>query len=77
MRQEPAQRPLRRHARRQCEIGDKECIWALAYDRLKVYGEEETMLEGPAVIKDNALSGTSAWANTFLGRDHHRKKEQT
>jgi len=22
------------------------------------------------VIKDNALRGTSAWANAFLGRDH-------
>ena len=54
-----------------CEVGDKECIWALAYERLKAYGEETTMLDGPVVIKDNALRGTSAWANTFLGRDHH------
>jgi methylenetetrahydrofolate reductase (NADPH) len=59
-----------------CEIGDKDCIWALAYDRLKVYGEEASMLDGPAVIKDNSLRGTSAWANTVLGRDHHGKKEQ-
>ena len=28
------------------------------------------MLDGPVVVKDNALQGTSAWANTFLGRDH-------
>ena len=28
------------------------------------------MLDGPVVVKDNALTGTSAWANTFLGRDH-------
>jgi methylenetetrahydrofolate reductase (NADPH) len=55
----------------QCEIGDKTCIWALAYDRLKPYGEELTMLDGPVVIKDNGLARTSAWANTFLGRDHH------
>ena len=27
------------------------------------------MLDGP-VVKDNALAGTSAWANAFLGRDH-------
>jgi hypothetical protein len=26
------------------------------------------------VIKDNALAHTSAWANTFLGRDHHAKR---
>ena len=25
---------------------------------------------GPVVVKDNALAGTSAWANAFLGRDH-------
>ncbi len=54
-----------------CEIGEKECIWARAYDRLKAYGEEETMLDGPAVIKNAALEGTSAWMNTYLGRDHH------
>jgi len=58
-----------------CEVGDKDCIWALAYDRLKAFGEETTMLEGPAVIKDNGLRGTSAWANTFLERDHHAKRE--
>ncbi len=57
-----------------CEIGEKECIWALAYERLKAFGEEETMLEGPAVLKDNALRGSSAWANTFLGRDHHARQ---
>jgi hypothetical protein len=28
------------------------------------------MLDGPVVVKDNALAGTSAWANSFLGRDH-------
>jgi len=27
------------------------------------------------VIKDNALSRTSAWANTFLGRDHNTRDE--
>jgi methylenetetrahydrofolate reductase (NADPH) len=59
-----------------CEVGEKTCIWALAYDRLKAYGEEDAMLAGPAVIKDNALAHTSAWANTFLGRDHHAKHRQ-
>jgi hypothetical protein len=28
------------------------------------------MLDGPVVVKDNALAGTSAWANALLGRDH-------
>ena len=31
------------------------------------------MLERPVVIHDNALRRTSAWANTFLGRDHTRQ----
>ena len=53
-----------------CEVYDSECIWSSAYERLKAYGEEESMLAGPVVVKDNALQGTSAWANTFLGRDH-------
>jgi methylenetetrahydrofolate reductase (NADPH) len=53
-----------------CEVYESECIWSSAYERLKAYGEEESMLDGPVVVKDNALQGTSAWANTFLGRDH-------
>jgi methylenetetrahydrofolate reductase (NADPH) len=56
-----------------CEIGKKECIWARAYERLKAYGEEESMLDRPVVFNDNSLRSTSAWANTFLGRDHHAR----
>jgi methylenetetrahydrofolate reductase (NADPH) len=56
----------------ECEVPGKTCIWARAYDRLKHYGETEGMLEGPAVFADAALQGTSAWANMFLSRDHHR-----
>ncbi len=53
-----------------CEVYDTECIWSQAYEREKAYGEEESLVDGPVVVKDNALAGTSAWANTFLGRDH-------
>ncbi len=53
-----------------CEVGDRECLWAAAYDRLKPYGEELAMLDRSPVVQDNALRRTSAWANTFLGRDH-------
>ena len=53
-----------------CEVYDTECIWSQAYERLKAYGEEESLLDGPVVFKDNALARTSAWANTFLDRDH-------
>ncbi len=56
-----------------CEVYDSECIWSQAYERLKAYGEEEDMLSNPVVLKDNALARTSAWANTFLGRDHNAK----
>ncbi len=58
-----------------CEVYDTECIWSQAYERLKAYGEEEQMLDNPVVVKDNALAGTSAWANTFLGRDHHARPD--
>ena len=54
-----------------CEVYDTECIWGQAYERLKAYGEEETLVDGPVVIKNNALRGTSAWANTFLRKDHN------
>jgi methylenetetrahydrofolate reductase (NADPH) len=54
-----------------CEVYDTECIWSQAYERLKAYGEEESMLDRPVVVKDNDLAGTSAWANTLLGRDHN------
>jgi methylenetetrahydrofolate reductase (NADPH) len=54
-----------------CEVYDTECIWGQAYERLKAYGEEETLVDGPVVVKNNALRGTSAWANTFLHRDHN------
>jgi methylenetetrahydrofolate reductase (NADPH) len=57
-----------------CEVGEKQCIWTRAYGRLKSYGEEEGMLEGPVVIRNGALRGTSAWANAFLGRDHRGEK---
>jgi methylenetetrahydrofolate reductase (NADPH) len=54
----------------ECEIPGRACIWARAYDRLKPYGEDATMLDRPPAIPDYALRRTSAWANTFLGRDH-------
>jgi len=53
-----------------CEVTDKECVWARAYERLKAYGQEESMLDRPVVLRDDALKGTSSWANTFLDRDH-------
>ena len=54
----------------QCEVPGHTCVWADAYARLKPYGEERTMLNREPVVTDNTLQRTSAWANTFLGRDH-------
>jgi methylenetetrahydrofolate reductase (NADPH) len=52
-----------------CELDDKECLWARIYERLKQYGESETMLERPATIYNATLKDTSSWANLFLDRD--------
>ncbi len=54
-----------------CEVLPRPCVWVRAYDRLKPYDEELAMLERPPVLVDNALRRTSAWANTYLGRDHY------
>ncbi len=56
-----------------CEVAPKRCVWVRAYERLKPYGEELAMLERPPAIVDNRLRRTSAWANTFLERDHFAK----
>ena len=58
----------------QCEVPGHTCVWADAYKRLKPYGEERAMLERPIVIQDNNLHRTSAWGNTFLGRDHFARR---
>lgn len=53
-----------------CEAAERDCIWALAYDRLAAAGEATALLDRPPVVVDNALRRTSSWANTFLHRDH-------
>jgi methylenetetrahydrofolate reductase (NADPH) len=59
-----------------CEVDEKECIWSLAYKRLKPYDQERELIDRPVVIKDASLAGSSAWANTFLRRDHHARQER-
>ncbi len=54
-----------------CEILDKDCIYLRAYNTLKLYGEEDQILNRPVVLKDSRLQGTSSWANTFAKRDHY------
>ncbi|HXY18555.1 MAG TPA: methylenetetrahydrofolate reductase C-terminal domain-containing protein [Gemmatimonadales bacterium] len=54
-----------------CEVdGYGECIWLRAYERLKAGGAELTLLDHAPVVQNQALRGTSSWANTWLGRDH-------
>ena len=57
-----------------CEVGEKQCIWVRAYNRLKPYGEAQGMLDRPTTVKNGNLQGTSSWANRFLGRDHAGKE---
>jgi methylenetetrahydrofolate reductase (NADPH) len=57
-----------------CELDDKECIWARVYERLKSYGESETMLDGPPAFYNGQLQRTSSWANFYLQRDHAAEK---
>lgn len=59
-----------------CEQGDKECIWARIYQRLKSYGESQTMLDGPPAICDAQLDRTSSWANFYLERDHTAQEDK-
>ncbi len=53
-----------------CEVEDFECIWSRAYDRLKGAGQEHLLLGHAPVVQDEALRGSSSWANALLGRDH-------
>ena len=59
-----------------CEVGDLECIWARAYDRLRHDGRDQEMLEHAPVLQDQGLRGTSSWSNAVLGKDHHGKVEK-
>lgn len=59
-----------------CEVfpNKKKCIYVRAYNRLKSYGEEESLKEGYTPPRNWALDQISSWANYFLGRDHHSQK---
>ena len=59
-----------------CEVfpGKKRCIYFRAYNRLKAYGEQDSLKEGYTPPRNWELDQTSSWANYFLGRDHHRPR---
>lgn len=54
-----------------CEVdGYGDCIWLRAYERLRQDGREQHLLDHAPVVQNQALRGTSSWANTWLRRDH-------
>lgn len=56
-----------------CEVdGYGECIWLRAYERRRSDGTERRLLDHAPVVQNQALRGTSSWANNWLGRDHAR-----
>jgi len=58
-----------------CEVdGYGECIWLRAYERRKHDGTEAGLLEHAPVVQNQALRGTSSWANNWLGRDHAARR---
>jgi methylenetetrahydrofolate reductase (NADPH) len=57
-------------------LDDKDCIWARIYERRKYFGEAEDVLPSGPVYYNAELKNTSAWANTYLDRDHHAPKKK-
>jgi methylenetetrahydrofolate reductase (NADPH) len=59
-----------------CEVypGKQKCVWVQAYDRLKNYGEEDSL--GAYIVPpcDWELWQTSSWLNFYMGRDHTAKR---
>jgi methylenetetrahydrofolate reductase (NADPH) len=53
-----------------CEADNKECVWTIAYDRLKQFGEWEKFAAALPICYNANLKATSAWANLYLDRDH-------
>ena len=60
-----------------CEADDKDCVWTIAYDRLKHFHEWETFASAPPICYNAGLKGTSAWANLYLERDHSAGQQET
>jgi len=59
-----------------CEVeGYGDCIWLRAYERLKSDGQQNDLLTHAPVVQNQGLRGTSAWANSWLGRDHAAKNK--
>jgi methylenetetrahydrofolate reductase (NADPH) len=61
-----------------CEVypEKRRCIYVRAYERLKSYGEEESLKETYVPPRDWGLNESSSWANYFLGKDHSAKNRE-
>jgi methylenetetrahydrofolate reductase (NADPH) len=59
-----------------CEVypGERQCIWVQAYDRLKVFKEQEKIEDHIAPPCNWALWQTPSWLNFYLGKDHTAKR---
>ncbi|MHB1294822.1 MAG: methylenetetrahydrofolate reductase C-terminal domain-containing protein [Anaerolineae bacterium] len=59
-----------------CEVypGKKRCIYVRAYERLKHYGEEDSLAAYQVPPLNYDLMWTSSWLNFSLGRDHTAKR---
>ncbi len=59
-----------------CEVypNKKKCVWVRAYDRLKVYNEQDSIQENVVPPVNWDLFHTSSWINFYLGRDHVSKR---
>jgi methylenetetrahydrofolate reductase (NADPH) len=58
-----------------CEVdGFGDCIWLRAYERLRLDGKANEMLQHAPAIQNQGLRGTSAWSNFWLGKDHAGKE---
>ncbi len=59
-----------------CEVypNEKKCVWVKAYERLKAYGEEDTI--GSYIVPpcNWELWQTPSWLNFYLGRDHSARR---
>ena len=59
-----------------CEVypNKKKCVWVRAYDRLKVYNEQDSIQDNVVPPVNWDLFHTSSWINFYLGRDHVSKR---
>lgn len=60
-----------------CEVypGVKRCVYVEAYNRLKSYGEEESLKENIIPPRDWSLNRKSSWIRYFMGKGHAAQKK--